>query len=119
MDAAAAGERTRGLWKLNEHGPELNVFWIPKFGVGRGRAIVVRSLSRSASNKEKEDFGNARTRWVTERIAATRRNGPESKRRNDGFELFSKSNLQNSRKTQRKEKLGTAIFYHLTNRPNG
>ena len=53
--------------KLNEHGPELNVFWIPR-NRDWARPWSEKTKTGNLLIKEKTSGGGARTRWVTERI---------------------------------------------------
>src|SRR5437016_13890684 len=84
--------RNQSSWKLNEHGPVLNVFWSRRSGMG---AQVDRKKDQDkdgeAYKKRQKEFSRsgARTRWVTERIASLRKNRRHRSginRRNDRFE---------------------------------
>ena len=53
--------------KLNEHRPELNVFWTRHGGLGAAK--IGKARTGKLLIKEKDPAARARTRWVTERIA--------------------------------------------------
>ena len=60
--------RTRALWKLNEHGPALNVFWTR--GNELGAAVRLATIELQEAMRERCFRSSTRTRWVTERIAS-------------------------------------------------
>jgi len=60
--------RTRALWKLNEHGPALNVFWTR--GNELGVAVRLATIDLQEAMRERGFRSSTRTRWVTERIAS-------------------------------------------------
>src|SRR6266496_4485199 len=60
--------RTRALWKLNEHGPALNVFWTRDNELGVAARLATIELQEAM--RERCFRSSTRTRWVTERIAS-------------------------------------------------
>src|SRR6266536_6233725 len=60
--------RTRALWKLNEHGPALNVSWTR--GKELGAAVRLATIELQEAMRERGFRSSTRTRWVTERIAS-------------------------------------------------
>ena len=40
------------IWKLNEHGPALKVFWIPESGIGRKAAV--KRVADETPHRQKE-----------------------------------------------------------------